>query len=147
MFHCMVNAFARSLRMTPAELVLKLGHNGMGTFPDSNIQKTHHFQEMVDVGYEEGCHYVTIEMMPQSMTSDGSEVFPILFGPDVIDNFNRFQQYCHVSKGVILGEKGGLGHAAYWDGRFCHDDSGVYDIWDGESPMAPRVLWREVWTT
>jgi hypothetical protein len=147
MFHCMVNAFARSLQMAPSELILKLGHNGRGFFPDTNVEKTHHFQEMVDVGFKEGCNYVTIELLPKSMSPDGSEVYPIMFGPEPADNFVRFKHYCQISRGVILGNKSGVGHAVYWDGLHCHDAGGAFDMWGGESPLAPFVLWREVWTT
>jgi hypothetical protein len=142
----MVNAFAKALWLSPQELVDKLRHDGLGTFPGTSIQRTHHVQEILDAASDMNVWFTPVELVPQSFDPATKTAFPIYFGDDMADNFARFRAYLKTSKGVIQGMRGRTGHAVYWDGQ-CHDNRGSWSLWAEGNDFLPSVYWRMVWTT
>lgn len=147
-YHCMIDAFAKAMRITPQELAEALPHDGKGTFPGTNIQRTHHVQEMLDVSSDFGLWFSPIELVPQSYDPYTRKVFQLYFGDGTVNaNFQRFKSYLHASRGVIVGMRGEEGHSVYWDGRRCHDHLGCWELWGDDSDFAPGMYWRAVWIT
>lgn len=148
-YHCMVNAFAKAMGLSPQELAEALPHNGLGMFEGTDIQRTHHVQEMIDVASEIGIWFCPIELVPTSTTADHKQVFRIFFGDGTVSsNFDRFRSYLNTSRGVVLGMRTDVnqGHAVYNDrGRFF-DDRGAFEPWDEKYNFSPGVYWRAVWT-
>jgi len=147
-YHCMVNAFALAMEIGEAELVVRIGHDGLQNFPDTAIPRTHHVQEMIDVGAELGCIFTPIELVPVSIVRDGDLVqYPLWFGKqdDLVANFTRFKGHLKTGPGVILGSRLGSGHAVYWDGEKCIDKSGEFELWGDGTDFEPGVFWRVLW--
>jgi len=142
----MVNAFARCLTLSPQELVDQLGHDGLGMFEGTTIQRTHHVQEILDVASDMGVWFTPVELVPQSFDPKTKQAFPIHFG-DMSGNFERFQAYLKTSKGVIQGMMRGQGHAVYWNGHECFDNRGNWSLWREDNEFLPGVYWRALWTT
>ncbi len=63
----MVRAFAKYLHMLPDELTERIGHDGTDTFPDSEIVRSHHIQEIIDICIEEHAPVVPIEFAPRAV--------------------------------------------------------------------------------
>ena len=144
-YHCMVEAFARVLDITSKELVSKLPHNGLGNFPGTEIQKTHHVQEILDVASKMGCWFCPIELVPVSYDPKTKKRFEIFFGDAASANFNRFRYYLNNSKGVIVGMRGPAGHAVFWSGKKCEDSRGKWELWSDNTDFVPAVYWRAMW--
>jgi len=148
-YHCMVTAFARAFRMTPEELVELLPHDGLGKFPGTDHDRTHHVQEMIDVAEELHCYVTPIELVPQSTTADGQSTFQIWFGDEDDGNFKRFKSYLRTSTGVVLGMnvQHGIGHAVFNDRGIFVDHRGQFEPWAVDSYFSPGVYWKTKWTT
>lgn len=146
-YHCMVSAFAKAMNLMPEELVGMMLHDGLGTFPDTNIQRTHHLQEIIDVGSKIGVWFCPIELIPQSIDPETQTTFQIGFGNGTVSaNFSRFIDYLAVSKGVIIGMRGRSGHAVYNNMGKCFDDEDTWwKLWGVETSFVPAVYWRAVW--
>lgn len=144
-FHCMVNAFSLALNMTPAELVVRLGHDGKATHPGTEIQVSHHVQEILDVSADINIWFTLIELLPSNIVQQDDLVrFPLFFNDEMQNNLERFNRYLSNSRGVLLGTQRGVGHAVYWDGKNCIDGEKRFGVWDDKEPFEAMVYWRQV---
>lgn len=146
-YHCMVEAFAKAINFTSSELVKSLGHDGLGNFPHTQIQRTHHVQEILDVASDAGMWFAPIELVPVSRDPRTGKQFEIWVGDSPSANFDRFRSYLNDTVGVIIGMRGTLGHAVYWNGKECEDDRGQWELWGDDTDFVPAVYWRAVWNT
>lgn len=147
--NCMVNAFAKAMRLSPQKLVEALQHNGLDVFEGTNIQRTYHVQEMIDVASKIGIWFSPIELFPKSTTVDYKQVFPIFFGDGTVSaNLARFRVYLKNSRGVVLGIRTDVnsGHAMYNYQGTLFDERGSFKLFDPKSDFSPIVYWRVVWT-
>jgi len=148
-YHCMINAFARVLDVTPDLLVNELSHNGLSTFPGTDIQRTHHIQEITDVCSKLwGYWFAPIELVPQSYDPQTGQRFKLFFGDGTVSaNFDRFQSYLQTSDGVIIGMRGLIGHAVHNDRGMCFDNHGQWKLWAEGTDFVPAVYWRAICIT
>jgi len=144
----MVRAFAKYLEMEPDELTKRIGHDGTATFSDSEVVRSHHIQEIIDICLEEHQPVVPIEFAPLAVFVKEGKRFPIIFGDDMTANFDRFRAHLSTSRGVIQGgldvDDKQIGHAVYWSGSQCVDHHGVWELWGEHIPFIPSVYWRSV---
>lgn len=146
-YNCVVDAFAKAMRISANELVKLLPHDGLSQIPGQDIQRSHHIQEIIDIASARGIWFCPIELAPQALYPQINQRYPIFFGEDIVGNFKRFKKYLKDSKGVITGLRGKTGHAVYWNGTECQDSRGNWDLWSGNADFAPDTYWRAVWAT
>ncbi len=146
-YNCVIYAFARAIKVSPEELVEALPHDGLSQLPDSNVQRSHHIQEIIDVASEKNIWFCPIELAPQALYTQVNRVYPVFFGNDIVGNFKRFKKYLKDSTGVVTGIRGRIGHAAFWNGERCEDDRGNWDLWEPDGDFTPSTYWRAVWAT
>lgn len=145
-YHCMVISFARVLGITTEALIDQLLHDGLGKFPGTQVQRTHHVQEILDVACNMGCWFAPVELIPQSFEPKTRRPFEVIFGDGTVSaNFDRFKDYLKDSKGVIVGMRGRNGHAVYWNGHECSDQRGSWVLWGKNTDFVPSMYWRAVW--
>ncbi len=152
--HCIVTAAARLAKESPEQFVKRLSHDGSKTYPDSDVVRTHHIQEIIDGLLDRGVALCPIQLMPTAVVSpdllsEGDSRTPkgyvVYFGDGTVSgNFDRFKSHLKGNEGIITGMLGPTGHAVYFDGEYCHDSRGRWQLWVAE--FDPSEFWRAVWT-
>jgi len=144
-YHCMVDAFAKTMCMTPQELVDDLPHDGRSVFPGTQIERSHHIQEIIDVASYKGVWFCPIELVPQSFDPDTRKNFQLFFGDGTVSsNFDRFKRYLKESEGVIIGMRNNIGHAVFCYNGVCHDDHGEWRLWSDGNNFLPSIFWKRL---
>jgi len=140
-------AFAMALDTPVADLLAAIGHDGgeivFPNLPEPLCRRCFHIQELIQVALAHGFAVTPVELFPVLQPTDAGPHKTVCY-PD--NNWRRFAETIHTSRGVIDGTGACHGHTVAYDHGLIFDPKGLLYDYSRAACKAhqfyPRCAWR-----